>query len=63
MSHYTCSSCSVPHELFGSSKNFLKAATDLKLPVLGESTYTTAHNALHEGEGGVETDIEQGNYH
>ena len=35
MSHYTCSSCSTPHELFGSSKSFEKAAADLQLPVLG----------------------------
>jgi len=36
MSHYKCSSCSTPHELFGSPKNFLKAASDLDLPVLGQ---------------------------
>lgn len=39
MSHYTCSSCSTPHELFGSSTNFLKAAADLQLPVLGRSIW------------------------
>jgi ATP-binding protein involved in chromosome partitioning len=36
MSHYTCTSCSTPHELFGSSDHFVRAASDLKLSVLGE---------------------------
>jgi ATP-binding protein involved in chromosome partitioning len=35
MSHYTCSSCSVPHELFGSADKFTKAANELGLEVLG----------------------------
>lgn len=35
MSHYTCTSCSTPHELFGPATNFLRAAEELHLPVLG----------------------------
>jgi len=37
MSYYTCTSCSTPHELFGSSANFSNAADELGLSVLGES--------------------------
>ena len=36
MSHYTCASCSTPHELFGSPDKFANAASELHLPVLGE---------------------------
>ncbi|WRT69541.1 uncharacterized protein IL334_006528 [Kwoniella shivajii] len=36
MSHFTCSSCTTPHELFGSSQNFENAAKDLGLNVLGK---------------------------
>ncbi|WWC73540.1 uncharacterized protein I206_107512 [Kwoniella pini CBS 10737] len=36
MSHFTCTSCTTPHELFGSSKNFEKAAEQLSLEVLGK---------------------------
>ncbi|WVW86760.1 hypothetical protein I302_108814 [Kwoniella bestiolae CBS 10118] len=36
MSHFTCSSCTTPHELFGSSENFEKAAGELGLEVLGK---------------------------
>lgn len=36
MSHFTCTTCTTPHELFGSSAKFEKAAKDLKLEVLGE---------------------------
>ena len=39
MSHYTCASCSTPHELFGSPDKFAKAASDLHLPVLGECVH------------------------
>lgn len=35
MSHFTCSSCTTPHELFGSSASFEHAAQDLNLDVLG----------------------------
>ncbi|WVF68592.1 hypothetical protein IAT40_003361 [Kwoniella sp. CBS 6097] len=36
MSHFTCDSCTKPHELFGSSAKFESAATDLNLEVLGK---------------------------
>ncbi|WWC65721.1 uncharacterized protein I303_108343 [Kwoniella dejecticola CBS 10117] len=36
MSHFTCTSCTTPHELFGSSANFEKAAGELGLEVLGK---------------------------
>ncbi|OCF46059.1 MRP family ATP-binding protein [Kwoniella heveanensis CBS 569] len=36
MSHFTCDSCTKPHELFGSSAKFEKAAMDLNLEVLGK---------------------------
>lgn len=36
MSHYTCSSCSTPHLLFGSPDNFTQTATDMQLDVLGQ---------------------------
>ncbi|KAK8849529.1 hypothetical protein IAR55_004863 [Kwoniella newhampshirensis] len=42
MSHFTCSSCSTPHELFGSSAKFEKAANDLKLDVLGRLPLVTS---------------------
>ncbi|WWD20154.1 hypothetical protein CI109_104630 [Kwoniella shandongensis] len=42
MSHFTCSSCSTPHELFGSSAKFEKAANDLKLDVLGKLPLVTS---------------------
>jgi ATP-binding protein involved in chromosome partitioning len=35
MSHFTCSACTTPHELFGSSAKFEGAARDLSLDVLG----------------------------
>lgn len=35
-SHFTCSSCSIPHELFGSSASFTKVAEEMDLPVLGK---------------------------
>jgi hypothetical protein len=38
MAHFTCSSCSTPHELFGGSDKFVKAASDLRINVLGMST-------------------------
>ncbi|KAI9633023.1 P-loop containing nucleoside triphosphate hydrolase protein [Dioszegia hungarica] len=41
MSHYTCTSCSVPHELFGSSASFERAASDLQLDVLGKIPLVT----------------------
>lgn len=50
MSHYTCTSCSTPHELFGSSKNFEKAATDLSLDVLGKLPLVT--QVSDGGDGG-----------
>lgn len=37
MSHFTCSFCSTPHELFGSAASFERAANELQLPVLGQS--------------------------
>ncbi|RSH87999.1 uncharacterized protein EHS24_000522 [Apiotrichum porosum] len=42
MSHYTCSSCSVPHELFGSADKFTKAANELGLEVLGNVPLVTS---------------------
>lgn len=36
MSHYTCSSCSTPHQLFGSPAAFTKTAADMQLDVLGQ---------------------------
>ncbi|ORY34895.1 P-loop containing nucleoside triphosphate hydrolase protein [Naematelia encephala] len=36
MSHFTCSTCSTPHYLFGSATSFEKAANDLHLPILGK---------------------------
>ncbi|CAD6566485.1 MAG: hypothetical protein TREMPRED_002649 [Tremellales sp. Tagirdzhanova-0007] len=42
MSHFTCRSCSTPHELFGSSSNFERAAIDLGLGVLGKLPLITA---------------------
>jgi ATP-binding protein involved in chromosome partitioning len=35
MSHYTCTSCSTPHALFGSPAAFERAAGDMGLGVLG----------------------------
>jgi len=43
MSHYTCTSCSTLHELFGSSASFEKAADELGLGVLGK------HLSVEEG--------------
>ena len=34
-SHFVCSSCSTPHELFGSSQAFDAAASELDFEVLG----------------------------
>ncbi|GFZ50072.1 Iron-sulfur protein IND1 [Saitozyma sp. JCM 24511] len=48
MSHYTCTSCSTPHELFGSSDHFVRAASDLKLSVLGKLPLVTSNTP--EGE-------------
>lgn len=42
MSHFTCGSCSTPHELFGSSAKFEKAAADLDIPVLGKLPLVTS---------------------
>ncbi|TYJ57853.1 hypothetical protein B9479_001463 [Cryptococcus floricola] len=42
MSHFTCSSCSTPHELFGSAAKFEKAANDLRLEVLGKLPLVTS---------------------
>ncbi|WVR08201.1 hypothetical protein IAU60_005248 [Kwoniella sp. DSM 27419] len=42
MSHFTCSSCSTPHELFGSSASFEAAANDLSLDVLGKLPLVTS---------------------
>ncbi|WWC92963.1 uncharacterized protein L201_007926 [Kwoniella dendrophila CBS 6074] len=42
MSHFTCTSCTTPHELFGSSKNFEKAANELGLEVLGKLPLVTS---------------------
>jgi len=42
MSHYTCSSCHVPHELFGSSENFTRSSKELDIPVLGKLPLVTA---------------------
>ncbi|WVQ79340.1 hypothetical protein IAT38_001437 [Cryptococcus sp. DSM 104549] len=42
MSHFTCGSCSTPHELFGSSAKFEKAANDLSLEVLGKLPLVTS---------------------
>jgi ATP-binding protein involved in chromosome partitioning len=36
MSHYVCSNCQTPHQLFGSPEKFERAANDLELDVLGE---------------------------
>ncbi|KAK4685325.1 ATP-binding protein involved in chromosome partitioning, partial [Tremellales sp. Uapishka_1] len=41
MSHYTCASCSTPHELFGSADKFTGAAVDLGLEVLGNLPLVT----------------------
>ncbi|KGB77983.2 MRP family ATP-binding protein [Cryptococcus deuterogattii R265] len=42
MSHFTCTTCTTPHELFGSSAKFEKAAKDLKLEVLGKLPLVTS---------------------
>lgn len=42
MSHFTCTSCTTPHELFGSSAKFEKAAKDLNLDVLGKLPLVTS---------------------
>ena len=34
-SHFVCSACSTPHELFGSSQAFDSAATEIGFEVLG----------------------------
>lgn len=36
MSHFTCSTCSTPHYIFGSTAGFYAAATKLGIPVLSE---------------------------
>jgi len=42
MSYYTCTSCHTLHELFGSSKSFLRSAEELSLPVLGQLPLVTS---------------------
>lgn len=42
MSHFTCDSCSTPHELFGSSAKFEKAAEELGIPILGRIPLVTS---------------------
>lgn len=66
MSHFTCDSCSKPHELFGSSAKFTKAATELNLDVLGEPpsfnlpssfpSFGPLLGACRRGEEGLQTD-------
>lgn len=46
MSHFTCTSCTTPHELFGSSAKFEKAAKDLNLKVLGELAQTLTSRTI-----------------
>ncbi|OXG20801.1 MRP family ATP-binding protein [Cryptococcus neoformans Tu259-1] len=46
MSHFTCTSCTTPHELFGSSAKFEKAAKDLNLEVLGELAQTLTSRTI-----------------
>lgn len=50
-SHFTCTCCNTPHELFGSSASFEQVADDLSMDVLGKIPLVPAIS--QGGDGGV----------
>jgi ATP-binding protein involved in chromosome partitioning len=50
-SYFLCPSCDTPHQLFGSSENFLRTAREVGVPVLGELPLVQSVNA--GGDAGV----------
>lgn len=53
MSHFTCPTCTTPHQIFGSLDSFHDAAKSLSLDILGQLPMVPA--VSKDGDGGAPT--------